>query len=391
MSRIQDMFYIATNKKGYAYSCGIWRRSIRGVTLSPSAVFWSLYAEACLMHGDHEAIWHIRNKHPLMNYYWAWILYFQGKFSLCAEELTAFLERFPKHYEARFLLADCMSALRRKKESFTILKGLLFRKKAWIKLSNLVDTCNDFEEIKNIFNNAVENSIIKKDDPVVLEYIAMGAQRCGLYNIAVSIWEKMYTEGVRCAHKSASTLNVEHAREALAALQLECKKRGLSLFLISGTLLGFMRNGKFLSHDTDLDTGIFEGFSLDILKTAIYNAGCFSIMPQRSSHCIRIRHANGTPIDIFTHYKNENDYWHGGVKVSWHNSPFKLKYIEFLGVQIYIPDNPELYLEENYGKDWRIPVQHFDSALNCPNSKVENESELHIHRLKTLMSERGEL
>ena len=156
-------------------------------------------------------------------------------------------------------------------------------------------------------------------------------------------------------------------------------------------MLGFIRDGKFLSHDTDLDTGIFEDVSSDSLKEAIYNAGCFSIMPQRTSHCIRIRHANGTPIDIFTHYKEKNDYWHSGVKVSWHNSPFKLKYIDFIGIHICIPDNPERYLEENYGKEWRVPASQFDSALDCPNSKVENESELHIHRLKTRMSKRGEL
>ena len=49
MSRLHDMFHIATNKKGYVYPGGVWRRSLRGSSASPSAAFWGLYAEACLM------------------------------------------------------------------------------------------------------------------------------------------------------------------------------------------------------------------------------------------------------------------------------------------------------------------------------------------------------
>lgn len=105
-------------------------------------------------------------------------------------------------------------------------------------------------------------------------------------------------------------------------------------------------------------------------------------MPQRSPHCLRVRHVNGTPIDIFTHYRDKNDFWHGGVKVSWHNSPFTLKEIQFKGIPVLIPDNPETYLEENYGKDWKLPKEKFDSAVDCPNLKIENEYELRIHHMK---------
>lgn len=386
MNQLHDMFYIVTNKAGYSYPHGIWKRSLRGSCLSPTAAFWALYAESRLMHGNHTALQHIQNRHPIVRYYLAWSLYFRGKFTLCLDELTVFIKKFPEHYEARFLLADCLTALQRKKEAFEILKNLLFRKKSWIKLSSLVDTSADFNRLESLFNNAAQQGIVKNTDPIVLEHIAMGAQRCGLYDRAISIWEKMSLCDIKYPYKPKPRLNSEHAREALCALQEECEKKDILLFLISGTLLGLIRHNGFLSHDTDLDTGIFEGFSQKSLREAIHTAGCFSIMPQRTPHCLRIRHANGTPIDIFTHYKNENDYWHGGVKVSWHNSPFNLKRIEFLGINIYIPDDPEKYLEENYGKGWRAPVSLFDSALDCPNSRIENEHELHIHKLKKHLS-----
>lgn len=386
MSRIKDICSIATNRKGYEYSCGIWKRSLRGIFPSPSGVYWSLYAAGCLMHGDYGALKRIRNKHSIINYYYAWSLYFCGKFDLCVNELNKVLYIYPDHYESKILLADCMSELHCKNEAFNILETILFREKTWIKFSNIIDNCDDFERMNDNFHMSTQKGIINNNNPVVLEHLAMGAMRCGLYEQAVKIWEMMLNKGIMCLPKRAPLLNAEHAREALAALQKECAKKELSLFLISGTLLGLIRNGSFLSHDTDLDTGIFDGFSPDVLREAIYNAGCFSIMPQRSPHCIRVRHANGTPIDIFTHYRDSDDYWHRGVKVSWHNSPFKLKTARFLGIDVNIPDNPEKYLEENYGDGWRIPAHHFDSALDCPNSRVENEDELYIHRLKARLT-----
>ncbi len=334
------------------------------------------------MHGDYTALQHIQNKHLIVRYYLAWSLYFQGKFTSCLDELRIFIKNFPKHYEAIFLLSDCLAALQRKNEAYDTLKNLIYRRKTWIKLSNLVDTYSDFEQLESLFNYAVRNGFINSTDPIVLEHIAMGAQRCGLYDRAISIWEKIVANNIPYPYKAKQKLYGKHAREALHSLSVACENKNISLFLISGTLLGFMRNNGFIHYDTDLDVGIFDGFSHKDLRKAIYNAGCFSIMPQRTPHCFRIRHANGTPIDIFIHYRNKNDYWHGGVKVSWHNSPFTLKQSKFLDINIYIPNNPEKYLEENYGKGWRTPVSFFDSALDCPNSKIENKYELHIHNLK---------
>ena len=105
-------------------------------------------------------------------------------------------------------------------------------------------------------------------------------------------------------------------------------------------------------------------------------------MAKRSPHCMRIRHFNGTAIDIFTHYREKDDYWHAASKTSWHNSPFVLKKVEFLGFETYIPDPPEKYLEENYGKDWRIPKTKFDSAVECPNYKILNEGDYQIYNIK---------
>lgn len=384
MNRLAEILSIATGRPGYAYINGLWRRSLRGMGMTPSVLEWSLRAACALMHARHEELERMQGKNPVIAYYRGWSLHLRGEFALAAEILKEFLQEFPKHYEAELLLVDCCSSMKDKEHAFALLEKRLSRKKTWIKYSGLIDTKDEFGRMKADFDESLRTGLTKKSDPVVLEHVAMGAQRCGLYEVATGIWEDMARSGRIPQPKPKDRLHPGHAHEALEALQRACDRYGLDLFLISGTLLGLVRGGTFITGDTDLDTGLFSGFSPAALRKAVYDAGCFSIMPQRSPHYLRIRHANGTAIDIFTHYQDRGDYWHRGVKVSWHNSPFALKKATFQGIRVAIPDPPEKYLEENYGHCWHEPItRHFDSTFDCPNSKVENEDELYIHKLRT--------
>ena len=74
-------------------------------------------------------------------------------------------------------------------------------------------------------------------------------------------------------------------------------------------------------------------------------------------------------IDVFPHYMEDNKRWHDGTATRWWNTPFELKTTDFLGIQQYVPDNPELYLDENYG-DWRTPNPFFDARIDAPNAEV---------------------
>ena len=100
--------------------------------------------------------------------------------------------------------------------------------------------------------------------------------------------------------------------------------------------------------------------------------------PARSSGAIRLRHVNGTAIDVFYHVREQRDYWHAGVKARWHNSPFTLAKREFLGREYLIPEDFETYLKENYG-DWRMPKTPFDSVYDTPNAEIVNEDEMVVH------------
>ena len=381
---VKDCYYIATGSCGYHYPSKFWRHSLIGMPHSETAWLWALWGEHCLLRGKHKKLKYVSKKHTALLYYYAYSLYLQGLFCEASAIICHFLKLAPEHKEAIYLYSDCLYSMEKRGEAVLALcvPQVLKRRKTWIKLANLVEDHADFFRLQKLYAECVSHSLVSSDDVVVLENMAMGAQRAGEYKTAEQIWHHIVGIQKKGTLQTKVQLNQLFAQEALAAFVSATKKVGLEVFLISGTLLGFVRSGNFLPHDTDLDIGIFDGFEPDHLKKGIYAAGCFSIMPQRSPHCLRVRHVNGTPIDIFTHYRDKNDFWHGGVKVSWHNSPFTLKDIQFKGIPVLIPDNPETYLEENYGKDWKLPKEKFDSAVDCPNLKIENEYELRIHHMK---------
>ena len=65
--------------------------------------------------------------------------------------------------------------------------------------------------------------------------------------------------------------NPEHAGKALAELQEILEPTGKAVFLVSGTLLGYARTGSVLSHDKDMDVGLFgweEQFDICLLYTS---------------------------------------------------------------------------------------------------------------------------
>ena len=165
-----------------------------------------------------------------------------------------------------------------------------------------------------------------------------------------------------------------NAALALADLNRQMDALGVRSFLISGTLLGYVRESDFISWDKDIDVGVF---TKDIDPAELEAA--FDRMPEFNvrrldftADRLRVNHSAGVAIDVFPHYEDENDpgkVWHDGTATRWWNSPFELKTVEFLGLPTWVPAEPERYLDENYG-DWRTPDPHFDARMDAPNVDV---------------------
>ena len=158
-------------------------------------------------------------------------------------------------------------------------------------------------------------------------------------------------------------------------------------FVTGGTCLGLARQNHILSHDFDVDVGLFYRPGLeDELKKIADSSNLFEIMKCDYSLLssriadklenikrpafIKLIHKNGVNVDIFFHYEVENKIVHGSSTIGWVNEKFTLKedYIENL--KVLHPDPLGNYLTEHYG-DWSIVKKKFSCSTDTDNMYVE--------------------
>ena len=143
------------------------------------------------------------------------------------------------------------------------------------------------------------------------------------------------------------------------------ERAGIRPFLMSGTLLGFIRNGTFLDHDHDVDLGLLPEVDLDAVERAL--AGCdLELTVGVDGLWLLGVHPTGLHIDFFRHELRDGRFWHSTRIHSWWNTPFELRRLDAEGRHWWIPDDPDLYLDENYG-GWAAPVAFFDISFDTPN------------------------
>lgn len=173
------------------------------------------------------------------------------------------------------------------------------------------------------------------------------------------------------------SFDVKKASRALSDLSSMANEKGTPVFLVSGTLLGYVREGQLLSHDKDIDVGIVGWENQYALCMALQESGLFTVSAQflkgPDTFYIPIKHnATGMWIDVFV-YHPKDDKWVTGVdfffgyRQTFAFTPFELQDIEFLGVTMKAPVRPEINLTENYG-NWRVPDVAYLSHLESPST-----------------------
>ena len=371
-----------------------------GGRFRPRQALLSLKAEILWSHVDHEGVRKIAShlaeecKSTLGYYYLAQSSFVHGEFAEAIKWLNGLLGLKPDHADGIYLLSACCLEMGEKERSWSLLeeRALRFpRVKTWQLLANHVDSVADFDRLLACHEKAVGLNIIPAFHKDISNHLSLAALRCGDYGRAKSIWRDIILNVISSPVKLAqrrprpSPYSVGRAERALIDLKAALGAAGIEMFLVSGTLLGCIREGCLLGHDKDIDVGIWDDVSMEQLNAAIRKSGAFFSIPSRSPYIVRVRHLNGIPLDLFYHYRETEDYWHGGVKLKWHNSPFGLSERRFLDETFLIPSNHEVYLEENYG-DWKTPVTTFDSAFDTPNGEVIQPDELLIHTCRMLLS-----
>lgn len=377
----------------YKIHLGVAKRILRECQLSSSLYAWvySLLIIKELSNGNHKKM-RVLSKSLIkrkldIGYYWLAHSYFLCGEYLNAEKEIRYIKDFVKIPEVVFLYSDILFRSGRRHIAVDLLEQCALnnsRIKVWTYLSNLVESPSDYIRFENHIEKVrKEKDFLKKD--LLFSQRVNAALRAGLSEIALSLAEEQKQEKIvkkiPTSKSTSAFFSDRLARRALKDLKYILESNNIPFFLISGTLLGCIREGKLLGHDKDIDVGVWDTYTYEQLSNLLGSSGYFYVVQTRTKHLVMLRHVNGITIDVFIHYREPNNYWHAGVKIKWNNSPFDLISREFLDDIYLIPKEYDRYLIENYG-DWRIPKKQFDSAFDTPNMEVINEVEMQVYKLR---------
>lgn len=146
---------------------------------------------------------------------------------------------------------------------------------------------------------------------------------------------------------------------------------GYESFLIYGSLLGAVREGRPLGHDYDFDTAYLSSHTDPAMVTA--EAGRLALALQDRGFAVEARmtciHVSDASrklrIDLYHLYFNDADE----LRLAWGTAsdiPFTRQQwsgteeIQFGGAKVLIPRNAEELVETLYGSNWRTPNPGFD-------------------------------
>ena len=169
-------------------------------------------------------------------------------------------------------------------------------------------------------------------------------------------------------------------KTALEDMKTILDENNQKFFLVCGTLLGCIREKKFIEHDLDIDLGIFSDQYDKTIENKILNSDKFSLVHRlgelNKSYEISFRHINGIKIDIFLHYKIEKNIYYAasfyGLCDKKPEKYCKWKYkiddlinYKFFDKNYLIPKNYTEYLKDRYGEDWKTPKNYtYKEGLN---------------------------
>lgn len=229
---------------------------------------------------------------------------------------------------------------------------------------------------------AWDDQTVRPGDLVrTVRQLATAATRAGeieaatdLYRRAIRVVERRGLSRLaprKLAGRGLTSLAGRNAWSAIEDLNDAFDQAGLPYFFAAGTALGFVREGGPLSADNDIDIGVFAwDWDYDAMVAHFTANPHFDVEPHPLSKKLHLVHRGGSPIDIFRFYEEGGQYWHDGVFVRWHNSPFEVVRQPVRGLPLPLPGDADTYLSENYG-DWRTPDSSFDPFTDdAPNVEI---------------------
>jgi len=200
------------------------------------------------------------------------------------------------------------------------------------------------------------------DAPEVLEFIRENMERSLKKRLATFKSRKMY-------------FNRKDALETMMKAKKIFDEHGKRFFLLSGTLLGAIREGDFISNDYDIDLGVLDReVTLEEIKR-MFEKTDFKLI-EDFDYKVGYKSKKGIIIEFFmTMQQGDAQVERGWKDVHhWYFSDFDLMEYEFLGQKFWIPDNYEKHLEENFG-NWRKRTIFYDVSYDVPSRVYGHNTE----------------
>lgn len=194
------------------------------------------------------------------------------------------------------------------------------------------------------------------------------------------VTKKLYSYISKERYKKRIRENLQkNGDKTMSVIQQVLEDTSALFFFDMGTLLGIVREGRLLSHDLDMDVAVFVNSTDEIskLREKLFSKGC-ALRFSYSVDSIGIVEDSFTLNDIkfdinyyFTEEASdvcylmytdpEKVYADGEMSVVKLTSPrtTETKKIDFHGIKINIPANPEEYLAVRYGENWRVPDKKY--------------------------------
>jgi hypothetical protein len=218
-----------------------------------------------------------------------------------------------------------------------------------------------------------------------------------LRNLLTQTLANTKTKEEQAIKNKINGFNVLAAEDALIDINNHLKYKGLKPFLMSGTLLGYARQGELLAHDKDVDIGIIGWENQFTVAEALLEAGHYKFdLTQLTGHNRFLMSAqdlkNGMAIDIFLFHEKDDHFLHGidfdmNFTQNFKFSKFELKEIDFLNENFYAPANIDQNLKENYG-DWKTPAPSYVVTVESPalcNTPKTRGILIYMEILKTIV------
>lgn len=185
--------------------------------------------------------------------------------------------------------------------------------------------------------------------------------------------------------KAYDTVNLDNALQDTVKLLTD---NHIDYFLMSGTLLGLVRNKRPLKND-DIDIGLYANkTSFDNVVTLLAEQKV-QVEDVQSPYLIKLL-VHNVSIDLFFHFEEDSSLWHGSLYHRWYNKNIEHDVITYKNKKYQIPKNYDAYLTENYG-DWKTPVSNFSIYLDCPNYAPQINNDALVFIFKNLLRAENKL